>query len=488
MDKWMNNNNFNKIVALAFGIILWTMVHVDTAPSGQTTVDIKSKIIENVLIEVTGLDEDKYVLVDKSVDYVSMEVEGKKSDLSFQYSDDYKVTLDLSKVQPGETTLPLYYNLPKGVKLIKMTPEEVDVHVELRNTKSFPITLVTEGEPAEGYQLGTPILQPTDTVKVTLADNELSRVAKVQGTIELNGESETFRDKRLKLYAYDSDGNEIKNAVIEPSTVSVELPITLPFKSLPLDIGYKGKLPSSLVLANVTPEQETVVVYGQADALDKLTSYEAVIDLSAIDAAGTKDLKVELKAPSGTEKVVPGTLNVSVTVSENAERTIDDIPIKLQGVGDGLKESILDPASQTINLTLSGARILLDKIVKEDIGVVADVSGLTAGTHEVALRVSLPKFIALANAGERLVVTVQLQPPATPIPSQSPDTGGVTTPEPSSEPVIGDETESETEQPTHTVEPSATPTPSPSDNKSSENSGANNGNTNSENPVSTGGT
>ena len=488
MDKWMNNNNFNKILALAFGIILWTMVHVDTEPSGQTTVDIKSKIIENVQIELTGFDADKYVLVDKSVDYVSMEVEGKNSDISFQFSDDYKVTLDLSKVQPGKTTLPLYYNLPKGVSLVRMTPEEVDVHVELRNTKSFPITLVTEGEPAEGYQLGTPILQPTDTVEVTLADNELSRVAKVQGTIELNGENETFKDKKLKLYAYDSDGNEIKNAVIEPSTVSVELPITLPFKSLPLDIGYTGQLPSTLVLANVTPEQETVVVYGQADTLDKLTSYEAVIDLSAIDAAGTKELKVELKPPNGTEKVVPGTLNVSVTVSENAERTIEDVPIKLQGVGDGLKGSILDPVSQTTNLTLSGARTLLDKIAKEDIGVVADVSGLTAGTHEVALRVSLPKFIALANAGERLVATVQLQPPATPTPSQSPDTGVVTTPEPSSEPVIGDENENDTEQPTHSVEPSATPTPSPTDNKSTENSGANNGSANSENPVSTGGT
>lgn len=52
MDKWMNNNNFNKILALVFGIILFTMVHVDTAPSGQTTVDIKTKTIENVKIEV----------------------------------------------------------------------------------------------------------------------------------------------------------------------------------------------------------------------------------------------------------------------------------------------------------------------------------------------------------------------------------------------------------------------------------------------------
>lgn len=195
MDKWMNNNNFNKILALVFGIILFTMVHVDTAPSGQTTVDIKTKTIENVKIEVTGLDEDKYVLEPLAVDSVSLEVAGKNSDISFQFSDDYKVMLDLTKVEPGDTTLPLYYKLPKGVSLVRMNPKEVTVHVESRNTKSFPISLVTKGKPAEGYQIGTPVLQPTDTVEVTLADNELSKVAKIQGTIELNGENETFKEK-----------------------------------------------------------------------------------------------------------------------------------------------------------------------------------------------------------------------------------------------------------------------------------------------------
>ncbi|MEC0134736.1 MULTISPECIES: CdaR family protein [Paenibacillus] len=486
MDKWMNNNNFNKILALVFGIILFTMVHVDTAPSGQTTVDIKTKTIENVKIEVTGLDEDKYVLEPLAVDSVSLEVAGKNSDISFQFSDDYKVMLDLTKVEPGDTTLPLYYKLPKGVSLVRMNPKEVTVHVESRNTKSFPISLVTKGKPAEGYQIGTPVLQPTDTVEVTLADNELSKVAKIQGTIELNGENETFKEKKLKLHAYDKDGNEIKNAVIEPSTVSVELPITLPFKSLPLEIGFTGQLPDSLVLSKLTPEQEAVVVYGQAEALAALSAYEATVNLSAIDSAGTKQVRVDLKAPAGTEKVMPEAVNVSLTISEIAERTIEAVPIKLQGVGDELEGSIINPSSKEIALTLKGAPALLDQLDKKDIGVVADVSGLSAGTHEVSLRVSLPQFIALANSGVPLTVTVQLLSPAAPVPTPHPDTGGVTTtPEPSSEPVIGDE--EPTEKPTHSGEAGATPTPVPTD-TNPENNGTANTSTNSENPVGTGGT
>lgn len=483
MDKWMNNNNFNKVLALVFGIILFTMVRVDTAPSGQTTVDIKTKTIENVKIEVTGLDEEKYVLDPLPVDSVSLEVAGKSSDISFQFSDEYKVTLDLSKVEPGDTTMPLYYKLPKGVSLVRMNPKEVTVHVELRNTKSFPITLVTKGEPAEGYQLGTPVITPTDTVEVTLADNKLSKVEKVQGVIELNGESETFKEKKLKLHAYDSEGNEVKGAVIEPATVSVELPITLPFKSLPLKIGYTGQLPDSLVLSKVTPLQETVVVYGQADALAALSSYEATVNLSAIDSAGTKELKVELKPPAGTEKIMPETVNVSVTISEIAERTIEGVPIKLQGVGDELEGSIVNPSSKAIALTLRGAPALLDQLDKDEIGVVADVTGLNAGTHEVPLRVSLPQFIALANSGVPLLATVQLLSPATPAPTPHPDLGSGNTPEPSSEPVIGDEEAIERPTPSH--EPSVTLTPVPSDNHTDNSSDATES-TNSESPGNVG--
>jgi hypothetical protein len=261
----------------------------------------------------------------------------------------------------------------------------------------------------------------------------------------------------------------------------------LPFKSIPLEIGFIGQLPDSLVLSKVTPEQETVVVYGQAAALAALSTYEATINLSAIDSAGTKQLKAELKPPAGTEKIMPGSVNVSVSISEIAERSIEGVPIKLQGVGSDLEGTIVDPSSKDIALTLKGAPTLLNQLSKEKISVVADVSGLTAGTHDVSLRVSLPKFIALVNPGEALTVTVQLLSPTTPIPTPTPDTGDTNTPEPSSEPVIGDEGATEKPNPTHSGEAGGTVTPTPTENNV-ENNGPTNTNTNSDNPTGTGGT
>lgn len=461
MNRWMNNNNFNKVLALALGILLWAMVHADTAPMSQTAPRTETKIIENVKIDVTGLDEDRYVMEPLDVDSVRMEVKGKKSDFNFRFSDSYKVVLDLSKVKPGNNRLPLSYSLPNGVELQDMTPSEVNVHVELRNTKAFPITLVTKGTPAEGYQLGTPVITPTGEAEVTLPASELTKVAKVQGVAELDGDSETFKEKKMKLFALDSNGNEIKDAVIKPAYVSVEIPITLPFKSIPLDIGYTGQLPDSLVLSQVKSDHTTVNVYGTKEALASLNAYEATINLSAITSPGTEQVKIDLKPPAGIDKIDPGTVNVAVSTSQIAERTIEGIPIKLEGVAPGIKATITDPADQTLTLTVTGAPDLLNGLDESQIKVVADVSQLTGGTHEVSLQVSLPKFIALKSAGNPLKATVQLQTSSSQGTSETPPppvTGNnPKTPEPSTEPVTGDGKDGEEPPPPHSGEPTAPP-------------------------------
>ncbi|MNC65553.1 hypothetical protein D3C75_1158550 [compost metagenome] len=66
--------------------------------------------------------------------------------------------------------------------------------------------------------------------------------------------------------------------------------------------------------------------------------------------------------------------------------------------------------------------------------MVADVGGLSAGVHQVSLQISMPRFISLVNSSQPHTVTVDLQVPATPAATGTPDTGSAATPEPSSEP------------------------------------------------------
>lgn len=43
-----------------------------------------------------------------------------------------------------------------------------------------------------------------------------------------------------------------------------------------------------------------------------------------------------------------------------------------------------------MDLTVSGAPTLLDQLDQDNVSVVADVGGLTAGIHDIPLQVSLP--------------------------------------------------------------------------------------------------
>lgn len=114
-----------------------------------------------------------------------------------------------------------------------------------------------------------------------------------------------------------------------------------------------------------------------------------------------------------------------------------------------------------MDLTVSGAPTLLDQLDQDNVSVVADVGGLTAGIHDIPLQVSLPRFIALQNDGSQLTVKVELLAPATPEPSAAADNStAVPTTEPSAEPAAVEETPLEP-SPTHTDE-SAEPTPTPS--------------------------
>lgn len=83
MDKWINNNTISKILALAVAVLLWGMVHLDTGtPSSTLTVSYDNKVIDNVGIQASGLDESKYVLSTMDTDHVKMEVRGQRSVLT----------------------------------------------------------------------------------------------------------------------------------------------------------------------------------------------------------------------------------------------------------------------------------------------------------------------------------------------------------------------------------------------------------------------
>ncbi|MCF2715989.1 hypothetical protein LWE69_01315 [Paenibacillus sp. UKAQ_18] len=310
-------------------------------------------------------------------------------------------------------------DLPDGVELVSMTPNRVTVTIEEKQTKSFNVSIVPKGNPDGGLQLGKPVIAP-QTVKVTLPKSQLSTVTAVQGAVNTDGISEKFEQKRVKLKAYNKKGQELTEAVIEPSTVSVEIPVTQQAKSVPVKIVYAGELPDGLALSKVNANVKEAAVYASQDVLSSLSSYvTATLDLSQFTEAGTRTVQANLAAPSGSDKIEPGSIQIQVTVVPSnevtdTERTLSGIPIVLQGAGDKATTTVTAPVGKTMDVTVKGPQDMVNNLTNDDISLVADVSGLAAGQHEVTLKVGLPKYITQAGNAGQLKATVNIESPSTP--------------------------------------------------------------------------
>lgn len=439
MDKWLNHNNFAKIIALIFSIILWAMVHIDSGtPVAPTTAEVKSKVIDNVKIQVVGFDSEKYVLYDLEPDNVRLEVKGKRTNLTTNFSD-YKVKLDLKNIGPGTITLPLTHELPSGVQLVSMEPSIIRVTIEAKETKEMPVTIVTKGNPADGMQLGSPVITGEETVKVTLPQSEIGEIQKVEGIVDVTGLNEAVKGKAVKLTAYDKQGQVMKNAEISPDSVEVDVPINKLYKNIPLEVRKIGKLPPGYVLSSINANVEGVAVYGSKEALEGISSYPVTVDLDQFQGTNETKYSVDLTPPSGFEKIEPSSVQITVKIEPAGQKLMENIPVSLINLNDTLTEKFLHPADSKISLTVLGAKEVLNKLKAEDITATVDLAGLGEGTHTVPVTIKLPEYVVLSEADQSLKIQIELSvksKPSTTVPEEpNPDP-----PDNGSDPLPDDET------------------------------------------------
>lgn len=430
MDKWLNNNNISKIIALIISIILWGLVHMD---SGTTTItpsipsNSGSKFIDNVQVQVVGFDEDKYVLYGLEPEKVRIEVKGKRTNITTNFSA-YKVKLDLSNAKSGTKLMPLTHELPSGVEFVSMDPSMVKVTIEEKKTKEIEANIITKGKINEGFQIGTPIIKDGGKVKVTLSESRMEQLGKVQSIIDVTGMTEPIKGKSVKLVAYDKDGNEMTDAELSPASLNVDIPITNLYKSIPLTIKQTGKLPSGYVLSDVTSDVEGVAVYGSKEALDKINSYSVTIDLEQFQSGTTKQYFVNLTPPEGSEKIEPSSVNVTIKVEPVDQKVIHDIPLTFINQNSTLTPKMISPTTEKMSLTLQGATDLLAGVSAKDININVDLNGLGAGKHVVPIEVALPHFVELAEGDKDKKVELELETqqdiPTTTTPNDGQNSGG----------------------------------------------------------------
>jgi YbbR domain-containing protein len=411
VDKWLNHPTVVKLVALALGILMWAVVHFDpqSTPNNVSSL-LETREIDAVKVQPYGLDERNYVLLGLEPQTVKIKVRGTKSDLLSAKTGDYRVQVDLRTVGEGEHTLRLEESLPRGIQLVEMTPATVNVTVDVLQIKEFEVDIRTAGNPTPGFTVGTPIVKPSNRVHVTLPENQMAAVERVGATISIEGEKETLKNKGVKLTAYDKSGNIIENAIFEPAVVEVEIPITNPFKTVPLQFRYIGRIPSGLSISLFKPDVEQVTIYGPQEQLDKLDFVEVDVQLNEVKNSGK--IAVPLKVVAPIIDISPKQVEINIEVVLSGTRSLEGLPITWSGLGAGLKATITAPSTGKADITIQGAPATLNELQPGDVNVIADLSGRGPGKHTVPLIVNLERFMEQVGGTSSITVEITNDVPA----------------------------------------------------------------------------
>lgn len=422
MDKWLMNNNTAKIIALVLGVLLFAAVHKDDPTTTSPQPLIESRWINDVPILVTGLDTNQQVIKPMRLDKVRIQVRGKRTAIASALPEDYKVTLDLTGYGTGRHVVQLRHELPQGIDLVSMQPSSTTIELEDVQTKEYEVQVRTEGTPAKGYKVGTSIVRPSNRVHVKLPASRMAEVKSIVGTVSVDKTNESVISKQVKLTAYDARNNEVKGAVLTPSFVEVEVPITKPFKTVSLQVNPKVQLVEGLAVSSLTPDVNQVTLYGPQEALDSIDFYNIRVDLRQFQAVGTYTLKAQLTPPLNIEKIEPSEVTVELKISEVKKRTIPGVPITLTGDNDRLVTTITKPVSREMDVIVVGAPNVINGLKVSDIQLIANVNDLPPGEHTVDLQVNLPRFVRCVDQAPLTlkVVIKDTEAPVTPLPDPNP--------------------------------------------------------------------
>ncbi|MBD1373553.1 hypothetical protein IC620_14455 [Hazenella sp. IB182357] len=389
MSKWLKSDLILRIISVGLAIMVWAAV---TNPDLSFTSEGPSLLVSNVKIEPI-YNEDTQEVAKITPSEVALELYGSNATLQ-DHNINYTAYVDVKQLSAGthRNVKVKVKNLPFGVNYV-VSPSSVDVTIEKRVQKEIAVDIHLLGSVAEGFKVNEPILSPERAI-VRGAGSTLEQLKTVQAVVDIS-DAKTKISKQVKLQAY-GDSGPIANVEIDPEVVQVEVPITSPDKKVPIQIEVDKQPPPGFAVESIDTDIKEVTVFGPQTYLDSLQYYLGPkLDLSSV----TKDKTIQLDIDTQPEaiKVEPQNIEIYVKMVRAEQKNMNDIPLQLTGIGEGLSAEIQKPKREKVDITLSGAPALLKQISSSDMKAVVDLSNLPEGKHQIPIVFKLPPYLKVLN-------------------------------------------------------------------------------------------
>jgi YbbR domain-containing protein len=299
-----------------------------------------------------------------------------------------------------------------GVDILSIEPAQVTVTLDRVDTKTIPVR-IDRGPVPEGLEIGEPQLSVRE-VTARGAASLLARVDHARATISIQPSGIDVNDQ-VELTPVDVNAEPVLSVELDPSSVTIQIQVETneTSKTVPVRPDLEGTVAAGFEVGSIGMDPPVVTLRGLPDALAGVA--EVVTEPLPIDgSSSTLTLQSALVLPAGTR------------LSEASEAPIVTIEVRpaivtrtfllglvCQGADAGVA---CLPQLDQVSVTLRGTQAALDALDEADISPILDVDGLAPGEHDVVPTLVLPGGVERVSLSPG-VVTVVLQPPASPSPA-----------------------------------------------------------------------
>lgn len=396
ISKLGKNNNgkleriLNRPIVLLYVSLLCAIaVFYLTDSKVISLVDNEAEVITGQPVNII-YNEENYV-VEGVPETVDITLIGSKSNLYLaKQIGDHKVVLDLTNYDPGTYKVKLKYNHSMNNVSYKLDPGSISIKISEKESEVFNLSydLVNENKLDKKLNISSVKLDKSEVI-VKGSRETLDTISNVKALVDVEAAGLTNKGEyevdSIKLVAYDHNGNKVNNVEMVPNNISAKVKVESYSVELPVKVITTGNITTGYALNSINSSVTKVTVYGDQEVLDALTSIEAPIDITGLSTDKTFS-GVTLTKPAGVRYMSETTTSVTVTLDQESSKEFTGIVIESKNVASGYSVSALTENDRTITVIAKGVSSALENLDASSIKAYIDLSGYTAGTYEVEVK------------------------------------------------------------------------------------------------------
>ncbi len=314
-----------RILSVGIAVVLWYLVTTSQNPETERVISAE--------LALRNLPADLAVV--RFPRRVDVRVRGPRATLVGLGARSIVAWVNLANVEPGEYRLPIRVEVPPGVRVVEVVPEQAPVVVDALAERQFPVEVTLHGNSPQGLIVERPEVRPA-RVTVSGPRSGVQRVQRAVAPVDLGGVQNT-QTITVRVRVLGEGGEEVQGVEVRPPQVQVRLVVREAFLSrlVPVVPEVAGSPPPGLRVALLEAHPPFLRVRGPQEVVARLVALPTEpVDVRPLRGEVRRTVRVPL--PERVRAEGPSEVSVRVVVVPSPVfREIRDVPVGVEGLGVG---------------------------------------------------------------------------------------------------------------------------------------------------------